>query len=173
MDESLRRNIELKARCLDLMAAETAARTLDVRDAGLAVQIDTYFHCRHGRLKLREIVGVKAELIWYDRSDDARSRKSDYRVVPVPDTQELKAALAAGLGVRGEVRKRRRVLLWQNVRIHLDEVKGLGTFVEFEAVMTPGEAEPTAHARLAELCRVLGIGSGDHLKESYADLMGL
>jgi len=167
------RNIELKARCRDLAAAEAAARRLDVRDAGVQEQIDTYFHCQRGRLKLREIVGVRAELIWYDRSNEARSRQSDYRLVAVPNADELKATLAAACGVRGEVRKHRHVLLWHNVRIHLDRVDDLGSFVEFEAVMGPGEDEPTGHARLAELCRAMAIAPDDYLEVSYSDLLGL
>jgi adenylate cyclase, class 2 len=133
-------------------------------------QIDTYFASHHGRLKLREIVGVRAELIWYRRSDEARSRQSDYYVVPAPDPQKLKEALTAALGIRRQVRKRRRVLLWHNVRIHLDDVEGLGTFVEFEAVISASDDEATGHARLAELCRIMAISQGDCLASSYVDL---
>jgi adenylate cyclase class IV len=106
---------------------------------------------RHGRLKLREIVGVRAELIQYERSNEARSRKSEYRLTPISHPEELKASLAAALGLRGQVEKHRHVLLWHNVRIHLDKVKSLGTFIEFEAVMSSGEDEPTGHARLKQL----------------------
>jgi predicted adenylyl cyclase CyaB len=166
----LSRNIELKARCPDLAAASAALASLSVHDVGVQQQIDTYFASHHGRLKLREIVGVRAELIWYQRSDEARSRQSDYYVVPVPDPQKLKAALTAALGVRQQVRKRRHVLLWHNVRIHLDDVEGLGTFVEFEAVMSAEDDEVTGHARLAELCQLMAISPGDRLASSYVDL---
>ena len=44
------------------------------------------------------------------------------------------------------------------------------TFVEFEAVMSAGEDEATAHARLGELCRVLSISPADHIAGSYVDL---
>jgi adenylate cyclase, class 2 len=166
----LSRNIELKARCRDLSSAAAALASLSVKNAGIQEQIDTYFSAPHGRLKLREIVGIRAELIWYNRSDEARIRKSDYWVVPVPDPQKLKAALTAALGARRQIRKRRQIFLWHNVRIHLDEVEGLGTFVEFEAVMSPTDDEATGHARLAELCRVLSISPADHMAGSYVDL---
>ena len=48
------------------------------------------------------------------------------------------APLAAALGIRTVVRKQRTVYLHKNVRIHLDAVDGLGTFLEFEAVMPDG-----------------------------------
>jgi len=166
-------NIELKARCSDLAAARLAIQSLQLVDTGVQHQIDTYFHVPHGRLKLREIMGVRAELIQYDRSNEARSRKSEYRLTPISHPDELKASLGAALGVRGQVEKHRHVLLWQNVRIHLDNVKSLGTFIEFEAVMSPGENETAGHARLSQLCEIMKIAPADYLDSSYADLMGL
>ena len=168
------RNVELKARCPDLAAARSAALALtSIRDAGTQRQVDTYFAVPHGRLKLREIVGVRSELIWYSRADAAITRNSDYRLTPTAHPAELKASLAAALGVRGEVRKVRHVLLWHNVRIHLDAVDGLGSFVEFEAVISPADDEPTGHARIADLCRTLRVDPGDRLETSYSDLLGI
>ena len=167
------KNIELKARCGNLTAALAAVQSLSPRDTGVQHQIDTYFHVPNGRLKLREIVGVRAELIWYERSNQAVSRKSEYRLTPITHPVELKASLAAALGVRGEVVKHRQVLLWHNVRIHLDQVQSLGTFVEYEAVMNPGEDEPTAHARLRQLCEVMNITPTDYLETSYCGFDGV
>ena len=60
-----------------------------------------------------------------------------------------------------------------HVRIHLDEVAGLGSFVEFEAVLGPEDDETTAHARLEYLGRTLQLNPSDHRGKSYADLLGL
>jgi adenylate cyclase, class 2 len=166
-------NIELKARCGNLDTALLAVQSLSPTDAGIQHQIDTYFPSPKGRLKLREIVGVRAELIWYERSNEPRSRRSEYRLTPVSHPKELIASLTAAMGVRGQVEKHRHVLLWHNVRIHLDQVESLGTFVEFEAVMSPGEDEATGHARLKQLCEIMKISPADYLETSYADLMGL
>ncbi len=168
------RNIELKTRCRDLAAALASVRTLSpLVDTGVQRQIDTYFQVPNGRLKLREIVGVKSELIWYDRSNEAKSRQSDYRLTPISHPAELKISLATALGVRGEVVKDRHVLLWHNVRIHLDAVQGLGSFIEFEAVISGDETEATGHERLAQLCELLKLAPADYLDRSYSDLMGL
>ncbi len=169
----LRRNLELKARCPDLATAEQAVCRLGAHPAGVQVQTDTYFRVANGRLKLREVEGRTAELIWYERPDQDAARLSAYRLVPVSDPAGLCAALTAALGLRGTVRKRRTIYLWQNVRIHLDEVAGLGTFVEFEAVLTAGDDEATAPARLRQLGEALGIRPADHLAVSYADLLNL
>jgi adenylate cyclase class 2 len=171
------RNIEIKARCGDLDAARAAAQSLGAEPAGTVNQLDTYFRVPNGRLKLREINGERAELIWYVRPDHADARASDYSIVPVtPDAVgSLKRTLATALTVRGEVRKRRELWLWHNVRIHLDTVEHLGTFIEYEAVIGSGEGgdERTAHERLRQLSEVMNVRDEDRLAQSYSDLLGL
>ena len=166
-----RRNIELKSKCPDLARAREAALHLGAREAGVLEQTDTYFHCTSGRLKLRETAGRPAELIAYARSDEPDVRASAYHLVPVADPGPLKRALAAALGVRVVVIKRRRLLLWHNVRIHLDEVRGIGSFVEFEAVMGEGADEPTAYERLATLAEALQLRTEDRISTSYSNLL--
>ena len=168
-----RRNIELKARCPDLAAARVAAEGLGARRVGLLRQRDTYFIVPRGRLKLRETDGQGAELIAYARADDVAARASDYSLVPVPDPAALRAALEMALGVRGEVVKERELWMWRNVRIHLDQVRGLGEFLEFEAVTGEGEADDVGHERVARLREALGVKDEDRVARSYSDLMGL
>jgi predicted adenylyl cyclase CyaB len=166
-----RRNIELKSRCADLTAARDAALRLGATDAGVLEQSDTYFRCATGRLKLRETVGRRAELIAYDRPDHADVRASDYDLIPIDDSATLNRGLARTLGVRVIVVKRRELLMWHNVRIHLDRVEGLGTFVEFEAVMSEGEDETTGHQRVATLAAALRLRDEDRIATSYSNLI--
>ncbi|MBY0527050.1 MAG: class IV adenylate cyclase [Gemmataceae bacterium] len=168
-----RRNLELKARCTDLDRARAASLQLGATPAGIENQTDTYFQAPIGRLKLREIEGQPAVLVSYDRPNREAARLSIYYLVPVPDAVTMKAALTAALGIRGEVRKRREILLWHNVRIHLDEVADLGRFIEFEAVLSRSEDETAAAGRLDELCRALAIVPAERLPTSYADMLGL
>ncbi|MEA2734151.1 MAG: hypothetical protein QOE14_602 [Humisphaera sp.] len=167
------RNIELKARCADLARAASAAAAIGATRAGELRQLDTYFRAAHGRLKLRETDGRAAELIAYDRANDFDYRNSDYSVIPISHPAELKAALTKTLGLRGEVRKKRELFLWHNVRIHLDEVAGLGTFIEFEAVISPADDERVSRERLARLSEALRIRDEDRIAVSYSDLLGL
>jgi adenylate cyclase, class 2 len=168
-----RRNIELKSSCSDLARARAAALRLGAADAGVLEQTDTYFHCHHGRLKLRETAGRGAELIAYARDDRAEARASEYHLIPVAEPDQLKAGLAGALGVRVVVVKRRELLLWRNVRIHLDRVEGLGGFVEFEAVLSDGDGtdEASAHDRVATLADALHLREEDRVAKSYADLI--
>jgi homotetrameric cytidine deaminase len=168
-----RRNVELKVRDAD--PAATLARALalpGVRDEGEIRQRDTYFATTRGRLKLREEAdagGERAHLIAYTRPDEPTARTSSYRLAPVADPDALRAALDASLGMLVVVDKRRRLLLWENVRIHLDDVDGLGAFAELEGVAGPGSDLTTEHERVAHLREQLALG--EIVPSSYADLL--
>ncbi len=168
------RNIEIKARLRDPGGAEAVARRLGGPEPHLRVgQVDTYFVVPEGRLKLREITGTveRAELIFYHRADQAGPKRSEYDVVPVANPRELKAMLASALGIRTVVRKQRTVYLHKNVRIHLDAVDGLGTFLEFEAVMPDGAPDREGEDLLHRLMKEFSIKPGDLLESSYSDLV--
>ncbi len=171
-----RRNIELKARCSDLDRARDVIQRMGARFDRTMSQRDTYFHVAHGRLKLREIASGddrSAELIWYERADAAVFRDSLYHVTPVAEAAVMKEALSCACSVRGEVGKSREVWLYGNVRIHLDRVEGLGTYIEFEAVMSDGEDDGPSRRRLEQLHAALRIEVGDHESRSYSDLLGV
>ena len=165
-----RRNVELKAADPDPAATLRAALQLPgVQDLGVLEQRDTYFRAREGRLKLREEDGAPARLISYVRADEAAARTSAYRLIEVPDPDDLKAGLDDTLGITVVVEKERRLLLWQDVRIHLDTVAGLGSFVELEAVAPADSDLSTEHERVRHLSAELHIG--DVEARGYAALL--
>ncbi|MBX7075002.1 MAG: class IV adenylate cyclase [Pirellulales bacterium] len=167
----MRRNIELKARLRDPAEARGVAERLATANAGPQQQIDTYFHCRHGRLKLRQIDGLSAMLIAYHRPDQSESKGSDYLLTPVANPETLKQTLASALGLWVVVEKRREVYWWNNVRIHLDEVVGLGAFLEFEAVLDADHDDRSGHMQLARLSGEFGIQPADLVEGSYSNLL--
>lgn len=165
-------NLELKARCADLSAVRERAKAVATSWLGVDEQVDTYFRTRHGRLKLRESSLSGAQLVPYLRPDQPGARRSDYVVIPVPEPARTQALLSALLGVHRVVRKTREIALYENVRIHLDRVDGLGDFVELEAVWdgSPGgEAEQTR--KVAFLREALGIRDADLVPLSYEGLL--
>jgi len=166
------RNVELKARLADLEAARKTARAVATKRLGSQQQVDTYFFCNHGRLKLRQIDGLSAQLIWYAREDQQGPRASDYLLVPISNPETLKSALSAALGVRSVVQKRREIFLYHNVRVHLDEVLGLGTFLEFEAVLGSQLDEAAGRAQVEELIERFAVAPDDLLSGSYGDMLG-
>jgi adenylate cyclase class IV len=162
------RNLELKARLDDPERATEALRRLEAVQAGEVFQVDTYFQVARGRMKLREETGTTAELIFYDRPNGGPSRWSDFSTTPVLDPATMKAVLTAALGIQGTTTKRRQVFLWNECRIHLDDVEGMDLFLEFE-VMSAGD-ETDDHARLTSLVTVFGVDLNRAIPGSYVDL---
>jgi predicted adenylyl cyclase CyaB len=165
------RNIELKARCADLARAAAVCDRLGARHAWTRRQVDMYFGVPEGRLKLREEEGVPAVLVAYQRADEAATRECRYDLTAVADAETARAELAAKHGVVARVEKTRTLYLLGNIRIHLDRVVDLGRFIEFEAVMGEEHDDATTQARLRELREAFGIGDGDLVAVSYADLV--
>jgi predicted adenylyl cyclase CyaB len=168
-----RTNLEIKARCQDLAAARDVVLRLATSHPGVDEQTDTYFVTRAGRPKLRQSSLSGDQLIPYLRPDQAGPKRADYQILPVPDAAHLKRSLGEMLGVHRVVRKRREIFLVDNVRIHLDEVEGLGTFLELEAVYDGSAASEVEQRRkVAELMRELGVVEADLVEISYEGLLG-
>ncbi len=150
-------------------ALRRRVRGLRARQVSNERQTDTYFRVASGRLKLRERSGGSSELIFYERAERAAKRVSDYFLYRVEDAGSLKRFLARALGVRVVVAKRRAVYLYENARIHLDAVRGLGQFAEIEVIIDRGERQ--ARELMEELLRELRIETKDLIRASYADLL--
>ncbi len=165
------RNIEVKVSLPDPTRARAAALALGARSRGAEVQTDRYYELAGGRrVKLRTREGGAAELIHYDRPESEGVRASDYQVTPVRDA-EAGACLVPQADAVAVVRKRREVLLLDNVRIHLDEVDGLGTFLELEAVVDPQHDDATCRRQVTELLGALGLGAAEPIRASYGELI--
>ena len=166
-------NIELKAADPDPAASEHVCRELGAVDGGLLVQRDTYFAVERGLLKLREDLGAgTAELIFYLRAHEDGMRSSSYWRAPATDPSAWRALLGAAHGISGVVAKRRRLFLHRNVRIHLDDVEGLGHFVELESVLAvPGRESAAEAAALAEVIGALGLSGRETIAGGYLDLL--
>jgi homotetrameric cytidine deaminase len=166
-----RRNVELKARDPEPERSLERTRALGAEDRGELRQRDTYFAAPRGRLKLREQDPGGAELIAYERADAAQARESRYRIAPVADPGALREALDAALGTVAVVDKRRRLFVWEGVRIHLDRVEGLGAFVELEGV-AGADSDLAREADLVGRLRdELGIADDAVEATGYADLL--
>lgn len=164
------RNIELKWRCADLERVRRAAHELGARDAGLIHQDDTFFSAPKGRLKLRDFGNGTGELIAYVRADTAEARASDYQISGTSQPGTLRTVLRYALGEAGRVVKRRHLFLFEHTRIHLDEVEGLGTFVELETVVSE-QSEELAREELDRITRALGLDAEERLAPAYVDLL--
>ena len=165
-----RRNIEIKARCHNLEAARRVALSLPATLLAEGEQTDTYFSSPQGRLKLRQSsFDDAATLVWYLRQDAPEPRPSEYRLARLRKPKKIVELFSVRFGLRGVVKKHRTVFLYDNVRIHLDDVENLGRFIELEAPVADGPAEALEVVdRLMDAFHV----EKDHLVAgSYSDLL--
>jgi len=165
------RNIEIKAQVVDVAALRRRVEALSGGPGEPIEQRDTFFSVPHGRLKLRALAPDTCELIAYQRPDEMGAKLSEYHLVRSDDPRTLLEVLEAALPVRGVVAKRRLLYLVGRTRIHLDEVQGLGTFMELEVVLDDGQSIEEGH-RIAERLMVdLGIADAERIRGAYIDLL--
>ncbi|MFN0113878.1 MAG: class IV adenylate cyclase [Paracoccaceae bacterium] len=168
-------NIEIKARIRNWARQRAEARLIADGEGELLEQVDTFFAVPAGRLKLRQLGDQRGELIFYERPNVPGPKLCEYSITPTTAPAQLCETLARALGICAEVRKRRTLFLstkWEGrTRIHLDEVKGLGQFIELEVVLAPGQP-PEAGEQVAEKFRTaLDIRDADLIDCAYVDLI--
>jgi adenylate cyclase class IV len=165
---ALARNVEVKA-CVDDLAALRVR--LATPPAAVLRQRDTFFVVPRGRLKLRDFGDGTGELIFYERADATRPRLSTYSRTACAEPAMTATLLGQALGVRGVVHKRRELFLHGRARIHLDDVVGLGGFVEIEVVLAPDEAVADGEREAHGLLDALGIPGEALVASAYIDLL--
>jgi predicted adenylyl cyclase CyaB len=163
------RNIEIKARAPDLSQTEARARALADQGPFDLTQDDTFFICANGRLKLRELAPDQGELIFYRRPDVPGPKLSEYTMVSTTTPALLRTLLTEAFGVLGRVRKRRRLYLAGRTRIHLDQVEGLGSFVELEVILDDHQSPAEGAAVAERLLAQLGVARTDLVSGAYID----
>jgi predicted adenylyl cyclase CyaB len=165
------RNIEIKARVAD--PAVLRARVVDLATAAPVNigQRDTFFNVARGRLKLRRFDDGSGELIFYERDNTTGPKTSRYSKSSCADATEMGAVLARALGVRGVVEKRRELFMLGRTRVHLDEVRGLGHFLELEVVLRDGEPVADGEREAHDLLAKLGVPAASLVAPAYIDLL--
>jgi adenylate cyclase class IV len=168
-------NIEVKARIRNWERQLAEAKRLAGGDCEIIEQVDTFFTVPSGYLKLRQLGNQRGELIFYERADTPGPKLSEYSISHTTTPAQLCETLARALRICGEVRKRRSFFLsekWNShTRIHLDEVKGLGQFIELEVVLAPGEPPEVGEKVAAKFRTALDIRDADLIDCAYVDLM--
>ena len=164
-------NIEIKAYARHFDAIQARAENLTDTPVQVIPQEDTFFNTPKGRLKLRILPEKQGQLIYYTRTDQEGPKRSDYQLSHTSDPENLKRVLALAYGVRGTVRKIRYLYLVGQTRLHLDDVEGLGHFMELEVVMRDGQSEAEGQAIAEDLMTRLGVERKDLLQGAYMDLL--
>jgi adenylate cyclase class 2 len=164
-------NFEFKARTNKLIESENKLLGSDPLFIGEDHQIDTYFNLHKGRLKLRE-GNIENSLIYYERENTIEAKQSNIILYEHVPNKSLKEILVKVHGVKAVVDKLRKIYFIENVKFHFDTVKGLGTFIEVEAI---DKNESIGIQKLKEQCdfysSFFGINKSDYIAVSYSDLI--
>ena len=125
-------NIEIKAKTNQPEFIRSYLNNSKAEFKGTDFQTDTYFNVPTGRLKLRE-GNIENNLIYYERTNAPGAKESNFQLVRVPDVKTLKGVLIKSIGIKIVVKKKREIYFIKNVKFHIDDVEGLGSFAEIEA----------------------------------------
>ena len=167
----MNRNIEMKARVARPDQMQNMLQALSDTPCQVLYQEDTFFRTSSGRLKLRITSGGDAELIYYERPNVSAARESRYMRRKMSYPADAHRILSAALGVEGVVKKKRLLYTVGQVRLHLDMVEDLGTFLEIEVVLTAEQTADEGQRIACELADRLEIHTDDLVPCAYVDLL--
>jgi adenylate cyclase class IV len=162
-------NVEFKAELKDLPFARTICRALGATQISTMQQTDTYYKLPRGRLKKREMPGEPTEYIFYERPNRTQFKVSQFKIYT--ENEAISRFGATSLPVWLVVKKTRELWMIGNVRIHLDTVESLGSFLEFEALVTPQQNVARCNAFLADLRGSLQPVLGEPVSVGYSDMI--
>jgi adenylate cyclase, class 2 len=164
-------NVEIKARCENTVRIEKVLLEKQAKYIGTDHQVDTYFKVPNGRLKIRE-GDIENALIFYQRSDQAGPKKAEITMYTTENIASLKAVMEKVHEILVVVDKRRKIYFLENVKFHLDEVKGLGQFMEIEAIDQHRQlGEKKLRQQVDDFLQLFDIQKADLLHTSYSNML--
>lgn len=161
------RNLELKIKTNSFKKLKQLLKQNGIKLTEILIQKDVYYKTDKGLLKLR-IENNETSLIFYKRNEKSKKRWSDFELIKFSNGNPEKF-LSKFLSVEVTVSKIRELYLYNNTRIHLDKVKGLGSFVELETKVVDGLKD--ADKRFLETVKILELNTQTQIRSSYKDLL--
>ncbi|UCC57650.1 MAG: class IV adenylate cyclase [Candidatus Bathyarchaeum sp.] len=164
--------IELKARVRDHEFLRKKLSALGAQYVETFQQTDLYFKVPEGRLKLREVEGNHtAELIYYERENIPGPKRDNAFILEIKEPEDLKKILKKILTPLTVIEKVREIYKYQGTQIHMDTVKKLGKFIEFER-RTSDDSKVAEKDRqiLEKIMAKLKIDPNNFETLSYSDL---
>jgi len=159
-------NLELKVKVESHTKLINVLRRINAEKKGILRQKDVYYKTKNGLLKLR-VEGNTFTLIKYLR-DEKGKRWSNYELLRLEGKNPEKY-LKNIFNIETIVEKKRILYLYKNTRIHLDEVKGLGKFLELETLLVSTRRD--VEERFREIIKLLGLDLSKQIRKSYKLLM--
>ncbi len=162
------KNLELKIEITDFDFVIKTLNSIGAEYLGVLQQKDIYYKNPNGLLKLR-VMPSHSELIFYNRNEKTGDRWSDYKVLKIENAEEPEKFFNGVLEPEITVEKARTLFLYKNTRIHLDEVKNLGKFLELETIVE--QSLDDAKERFDFLVEKLRLDLTRQIRKSYKNLI--
>lgn len=160
-------NLELKIRLNDPERIYKRINEINAQYKGEIVQTDIYYKNEKYRIKLR-IENGNQTLIKYIRNEDKGERWSEFELISL-EKNDARKFLSDILNEEIVVEKKRKIYFYKYTRIHIDNVKKLGDFLELETQVIEGKEE--ASTRFGEIKSLLSLNKEPEIRKSYRDLI--
>jgi len=159
-------NLELKVKVNSHSNFISVLKSANAEKMGILKQKDVYFKIKKGILKLR-VENKTFTMIKYFRDEKAK-RWSNYELLKLEGANP-ENYLRQIFDVEVVVEKKRMVWLYNNTRVHLDEVKGLGKFLELETLFISTRQD--AVKRFNDTVTLLNLDLSGQIRASYKNLL--
>ena len=160
-------NLELKIQLKSFVKVKRLLSEIGAEFVKELKQKDVYYKVPKMLLKLR-IENGEESIIKYNRDEKGKNRFSDYKVIYFKEGggEDFYKDI---FKIEAVVEKKRLLYMYDNTRVHLDKVKGLGYFLEFETLVIKGKDD--AKKRFDFIVEALQIDKTQQIKKSYRDLI--
>ncbi|WP_242928300.1 class IV adenylate cyclase [Pontibacter vulgaris] len=163
-------DITIKARCPDPAEVESILQQHNADYKGLDVQTDTFYNVDYGKLKLRQ-GNIENVLIHYNRFSVQGLKQTEVLMYLKNPGSATIEEVCGSLQVMNELRKLRKIYFIDNVKFHIDQVDGQGSFIEIEAIDLDGSlGTAILHQQCHYYKELLQIADEDLINDSYIDL---
>lgn len=166
------KNLEVKIALNDLGEIAQSIKAMGLREVGNLYQTDKYYLMGEKRLKLRNM-NNELQLIYYSRPNAEGSRISRYHIFrfKIQNQKIIETILRFFFTLKTVVIKKRTLYTYKHTRIHLDEVKNLGKFLEIETVFSEDISTDNFYKEHSAVVDALGLSKYRKIRSSYSDLI--
>jgi len=162
------KNLEIKVKIPSFTPFLAILNKKGIKQKEVLHQKDIYYKTGNVRLKLR-IENENERAIYYSRAEaGGTDRFSDYELLEI-SSGNGESFFNKLFTPEIIVEKERILYIIGDTRIHLDNVKKLGTFLELETVVT--RDENSAKEEFNKIVNWLDLNSYEEYRNSYSDLM--
>ncbi|MFZ1289098.1 MAG: class IV adenylate cyclase [Melioribacteraceae bacterium] len=161
-------NLEIKIKLESFNEILVRISRIHIIEKNTISQKDIYYKVKNGLLKLRSY-NNNYELIKYNRNEQNGERWSEYSVLKLSG-ESVENYFNDLFDLEIIVEKVREIFIYKNTRIHLDEVKNLGKFLELETVVK-NISQDEAKLEFEKVVKLLNLDVKNQIRKSYRDLI--